>query len=354
MGESCEYENLNTEVKDQIIMSCKSTKMREKILLEQDLTLAKLVDICRNMKSVKIQAKEMDDGNKESVSSNRKSPKKFGKRSLVKLQNTEKSCYKCGEKYQKRHNDKCKAIGKTCYNCGKTNHLSNVCRSKRKQASKIKKAENLEAKISANGDDESDSVQEVFTFSLSRNYANEMPNQQISSIESEHVTKTKTCQPTENENVNSIQLKRESITINGMSVKFTIDTGNSIDIIDKNTFDRIQSKGRKIKLFETKKKLYPYASDQIEMLGYFESLIENETRCTTTKLYVIKDKDTGNILGINSAILLNLVKLKSNDKNKVNKIEKGNNTIGKLLEDYNDVFNGTGKLKNHEAKLYSK
>ena len=168
-----------------------------------------------------------------------------------------------------------------------------MCISKRKQASKINKTENLEAKISANGDNESDSAQEVFTFSLPSNYANEMPNQ-----------------PVENENLNSIQLKRESIRINGMFVKFLIDTGSSVDIIDKNTFDRIQSKSRKIKPFKTKKKLYPYASDPIEMLGYFESLIENETRYTTTKLDLIKNKDAGNILGINSAISLNLVKLK--------------------------------------------
>ena len=101
MGETCEYKNPNTEVKDQFIMSCKSTKMREKLLLEQDLTLAKLVDICRNMESVKFQAKEMDDGNKENISSNRKPPKTFGKRNLVQPENTEKSCYKCREKYQK-------------------------------------------------------------------------------------------------------------------------------------------------------------------------------------------------------------------------------------------------------------
>ena len=126
MGETCEYKNLNTEVKDQFIMSCKSTKMREKLLLEQDLTLAKLVDICRNMESVKFKTKVMDDGNKESVSSNRKPPKKIGKRNLVKPQNTENSCYKCGEKYQKGHNDKCKAIGKTCYNCGKKNHKNKI------------------------------------------------------------------------------------------------------------------------------------------------------------------------------------------------------------------------------------
>ena len=49
-----------------------------------------------------------------------------------------------------------------------------------------------------------------------------------------------------------------------------------------------------------------------------------------TKLYVIKNKDTGSILGINSAISLNLVKLKSDDKNTVNKIEEGHNNIVKL------------------------
>ena len=65
----------------------------------------------------------------------------------------------------------------------------------------------------------------------------------------------------------------------------------------------------------------------------------------------IKNKDAGNILGINSATLLNLVKLKSDDQNTVNKIEEEHNNIVKLFEDYNDVFKGNGKLKNHEAKL---
>ena len=90
------------------------------------------------------------------------------------------------------------------------------------------------------------------------------------------------------------------------------------------------------------------------MLGYFESVIENKKRCMMTKLYVIKNKDTGSILGINSAISLNLVKLKSDDKNTANKTEEEHNNIAKLLEDYNDVFNGTVKLENHEAKLYLK
>ena len=61
----------------------------------------------------------MDDGNKESVSSNRKSPKKSGKRNLVKPQNTKNSCYKCGKKYQKGQKDSCKATSKTYYNCDK-------------------------------------------------------------------------------------------------------------------------------------------------------------------------------------------------------------------------------------------
>ena len=118
-------------------------------------------------------------------------------------------------------------------------------------------------------DDESDSAQEVFTFSLFSSYENYIPNQSISSIKKKHVTKAKIYQPIKNENVNSIQLKHESLTINKISVKLLIDTGSSIDIIEKNIFDRVQSKGQKIRLFKKKKELYPYASDPIEMLGYF-------------------------------------------------------------------------------------
>ena len=42
---------------------------------------------------------------------------------------------------------------------------------------------------------------------------------------------------------------------------------------------------------------------------------------------MIKNKDAGNILGINSAISLNLVKLKSDDKNKIDKTEEEHNNI---------------------------
>ena len=62
MNETHDYGNLDTEIKDQFIMSCKSKKMREKLILEQDLTLTKLADICWNMESVKLETKEKDDG----------------------------------------------------------------------------------------------------------------------------------------------------------------------------------------------------------------------------------------------------------------------------------------------------
>ena len=44
------------------------------------------------------------------------------------------------------------------------------------------------------------------------------------------------------------------------------------------------------------------------------------------------------------------MKFKSDDRNTVNKIEEEHSNTVKFLENYNDVFNGTGKLKNHEAK----
>ena len=42
---------------------------------------------------------------------------------------------------------------------------------------------------------------------------------------------------------------------------------------------------------------------------------------------MIKNEDARNILGINSAISLNLVKLKSDDKNKIDKTEEEHNNI---------------------------
>ena len=56
--------------------------------------------------------------------------------------------------------------------------------------------------------------------------------------------------------MNSIQLKHESITINEMTVGPLVDMGSSIDIIDLMgfTFDGIQSKGQKIRLFKTNEK----------------------------------------------------------------------------------------------------
>ena len=81
-----------------------------------------------------------------------------------------------------------------------------------KMKTSLKNKQNLKfrTKISANKVDKSDSAQDVFTVSLCSNYTNEIPNQPISSIESEHVTKTRTYQPIENEwkyELNSIKVQ---------------------------------------------------------------------------------------------------------------------------------------------------
>ena len=45
LGTSCEYQNIENEIRDQFIVTCKSTKLRKLLLREENLTLDKLKTI---------------------------------------------------------------------------------------------------------------------------------------------------------------------------------------------------------------------------------------------------------------------------------------------------------------------
>ncbi len=69
------------------------------------------------------------------------------------------TCYYCGRTYP--HKGKCPAEGATCHSCGKSNHFSNVCRSKNTDQSKTNhkhqkpntKVNEIHTEISNNADE---------------------------------------------------------------------------------------------------------------------------------------------------------------------------------------------------------
>ena len=64
-------------------------------------------------------------------------------------------------------------------------------------------------------------------------------------------------------------MKFVKVKLENVNTRFLIDTGSSSDIIDKTTFEVLRRQNPRLKHKETKKRLYPYASRPIEILGYF-------------------------------------------------------------------------------------
>ena len=58
----CEYgNNVTDEIRDEVIHTCKSTKLRTRLLQEQDLTLEKIQDIGRIMEQSTKQSKNIEE-----------------------------------------------------------------------------------------------------------------------------------------------------------------------------------------------------------------------------------------------------------------------------------------------------
>ena len=110
------------------------------------------------------------------------------------------------------------------------------------------------------------------------------------------------------------KLQHAEITIDGKSVKFVIDTGASVNIIDRNTWRNIGTE-----LQNSKARLLPYGSDApLELLGQFQATLQS-------KVYVINKEDSGCLLGKDSALKLQIVQLEE-------KIEVVNH-VSKEIED---------------------
>ena len=60
LAQSCEYQDINVEIRDQFVVTCESVKLRKRLLRENNLTLEKLQDIARREETKKQQASEIE------------------------------------------------------------------------------------------------------------------------------------------------------------------------------------------------------------------------------------------------------------------------------------------------------
>ena len=133
LSDGCEFGSITLEeiLRDKLIFGICDNKVRERLLREPRLTLAKTNEICRAAESLDTQMKTITDGSSTLVNAVKTQECRNDRQSLqeaqilpekpkiaVNKQDTPE-CWYCGCKHDLRKRELCPAFGKLCKKCHK-------------------------------------------------------------------------------------------------------------------------------------------------------------------------------------------------------------------------------------------
>ena len=222
---SCEYEDQKqSNLRDRIVFGVADICVKERLLRESDLNLAKALDICHAAEASRVQMKVMESDSQQRQEVNILSKKNTGKShrrettqqmpALCLTNNTQfyqgRNCGYCGSQHPPC---KCPAYGATCSKCKGRNHFAKEC----KGGGFRKKIYQLETDHTDDHDGGSDYL---FVGTVT---------------DSKHPTKTK-------------QKWQAVLNAQGHNVQFKLDTGAEANVLPVTVFNRMKS----VKLEKTK------------------------------------------------------------------------------------------------------
>ncbi len=123
LADNCSFGTITPDevLRDRLVFGIRDSKVRERLLREPNLTLARTDEVCRAAESMLLQIKAIGGGDSGHISA--VSTTQANK--LKKLP----ECWNCGRRHDITKKELCSAFGKACSNCGKLNHFAAKCRS---------------------------------------------------------------------------------------------------------------------------------------------------------------------------------------------------------------------------------
>ena len=316
LAQTCEFANIDKEVKTQIIVGCLSQRLRRQALRD-NRNLKDLLTYARAQERSEAQATAVEKG----VSSinavkneqrDTKISKTHGKYQQSRFKHSSnignhkitrsstQQCRNCGGNFP--HTGDCPAKGKECRACGKSGHFAKVCRSKPKRQD----------------------IRQVV-----RTSTEEEPHY-IFTVQNNHQHNTSPlCE----------------VHIANEPVQTIIDSGASVNIIDESTYEKIRKHNESAVLTTPQSKIYTYGSNmELPLLGMTTAEIRFRSTTVTATFYVTKGRN-GNLLSCNTAQSLGILKITVNTA-----LNTALNTHPE--QNYPDLFDGIGKIKDKKVKLH--
>ena len=312
---SCEYgERKDEAIKDQVVDLCRSKELRKKLLQIDNVSLDKVLQVARQMELVDVQAKEMepeprDDTSKDvrRITSGGRSGRGRGGRGRAwghpqrdqqrdpqrdpQRDRHRQTCMRCGRFGHTAADVSCGARTRKCNKCTRVGHYAKMCKSK---TIRMVQSENQE---------------EDYVFCLTND---------------KNVSKN-----------DKVRSGKTNITINEVEVEVLIDTGSSVNVINKMTYGKLHN----AHLIKTSTKVYPYASTkELRVEGEFVAEVKYGDERVKADILVIEGDNICNILSNGVAQRLGLIEFLY--------------TMGRPEERYPRLFKGVGKLTNFKLKMH--
>ena len=222
LAQTCEFAELEKELKSAVIQHCRSKQLRRYALREEELTLDKLLSKARALEASEHQAKGMEGSMAQMaqtansiVQQDRRKPRKSQYiQSRQSQQPPPSQCRKCGFLWP-HTKGQCPATGQTCRACGKLNHFARMCLSTKAQKSQQTTPQqgghqSHIRQLTVQSESTSDSSEEEFLFTLEQDGGN-------------------------------TTVPQINVMVNGNPIKMTVDTGASTNIIDEITFGKLEA-----------------------------------------------------------------------------------------------------------------
>lgn len=209
-----------------------------------------------------------------------------------------KECYNCGRSWpHSGGRSSCPARGKKCNACHRLGHFASLCRSTHKTVRAV------------NPDSSLDSEEHVCT-----TYAH---------------TQAATAPP------------RVVIEVNGVPIRFMIDTGAAVSMISSNS---LQGRLSRDQLSKTSMKVFAYgAKSPLSLLGQLNVVRTYNGSSSHETLYVVSG-ECSSLLSFSAASRLGLVQITYSVEEGVNRLTPS--------EVYPDLFKGVGCLKDFQVHLH--
>ncbi|KAK3752856.1 hypothetical protein QZH41_000328 [Actinostola sp. cb2023] len=320
--QTCEFDNVDREIKSQIILHCTSSKLRRKALSVPQMSLEDLIEYGKtleltNTQAVSIEKQEINTLRQKTGTGQKNGPPKPKDRGSFRTESKSTKCGCCGGSYPHQGGRTAyPAYKKECHGCGKSGHFKSVCRNA-EQPTRPQPRQSLRRQRKVNTIDNDYDSDEDHTFRL----------------EVRSVNGNKTKHP---------QFK---VGIRGTWTSMMADSGSRINILDEKDFKKIKKRPA---LQPTSTRVYPYKSDTpLKMLGKFEADITTEKAITSQETIYVTEGAGGSLLSWRASQNLELISVASPLSSTDQRPE-----ITRLVHEYSDLFTGLGKLKDFQVMLH--